>query len=114
MTFTAESPLRDAGPEESPQDDPGDDLQDEFLGALAALGGSAGNGRLRDPAQGEAGGYDFVNHAVLCGPADTRAAFTSYVRTGSIAPRVARVDGDPKELKLPRLPKFPCLPMVCK
>lgn len=72
-----------------------------------------GNGRLRDPAQGEAGGYDFVNHAVLCGPADTRAAFTNYVRTGGIAPRVARVDGDPKELKLPRLPKFPCLPMVC-
>ncbi|MCX5947097.1 MAG: hypothetical protein NTY67_02560 [Cyanobacteria bacterium] len=28
MTFTAESPLREAGPEESPQDDPGDDLQD--------------------------------------------------------------------------------------
>ena len=70
-----------------------------------------GNGRLRDTAQGESGGYDFVNHAVLCGPADTRAAFSTYVRAGGIAPRVARVDGEPKELKLP---KFPCLPMICK
>ncbi len=70
-----------------------------------------GNGRLRDPAQGKAGGYDFVNHAVLCGPADTRAAFTNYVRSSGIAARVARVDGDPKELKLP---KFPCLPMICR
>jgi hypothetical protein len=76
-----------------------------------------GNGRLRDASQGEAGGYDFVNHAVLCGAADTRSAFVTYVRGGSIAPRVARVDGDPKELKLPslpNLPKFPCLRVVCK
>jgi type I restriction enzyme M protein len=43
LTFTAESPLRDAGPEATQEDE----LQDEFLGALAALGGSAGNGRLR-------------------------------------------------------------------
>ena len=40
----ADSPLRDAGLQDSQEDD----LQDEFLGALAALGGSAGNGRLRD------------------------------------------------------------------
>ncbi|EAQ75070.1 MULTISPECIES: hypothetical protein [unclassified Synechococcus] len=40
MSYAAESPLSDAGSN--------DDLHDEFLGALAALGGSAGNGRLRE------------------------------------------------------------------
>jgi hypothetical protein len=39
----ADSPLRDAGL----QDIQEDDRQDEFLGALAALGGSAGNGHSR-------------------------------------------------------------------
>lgn len=71
-----------------------------------------GNGRLRDAAQGEAGGFDFVNHAILCGPADTRSAFVTYVRGGGIAPRVARIDGEPKELKLPNIP---CpIPVLCK
>ncbi len=65
MTFAAESPLRDAGPEESPQDDPGDDLQDEFLGALAALGGSAGNGRLRDVLEWDEASYDAVKAQLL-------------------------------------------------
>jgi len=65
LTFTAESPLRDAGPEASPQDDPGDDLHDEFLGALAALGGSAGNGRLRDVLEWEEASYDTVKAQLL-------------------------------------------------
>lgn len=73
-----------------------------------------GNARLRDPGQGEAGGFDFVSHGILCGPADTRAAFVSYVRGGGIASRVARIDGEPKELKLPSL-TIPCpIPVVCK
>jgi len=41
---------------------------------------------------------------VLCGPADTRAAFVTYVRNGGIAPRVARLDSETKELRLPRFP----------
>jgi type I restriction enzyme M protein len=40
LTDAAESQLSDQGSS--------DDLYDEFLGALADLGGSAGNGRLRD------------------------------------------------------------------
>jgi type I restriction enzyme M protein len=48
LTFTAGSPLRDAGAEDCQEDDLQDERQKEFLGTLAALGGSAGNGRLRD------------------------------------------------------------------
>jgi hypothetical protein len=40
LIYAAKNPLSDAGPS--------DDLTDEFLGALEALGGSAGNGRLRE------------------------------------------------------------------
>ena len=40
LTYAAENPLSDSGGN--------DDLADEFLGALEALGGSAGNGRLRE------------------------------------------------------------------
>ncbi len=57
MTFPAQSPLRDAGQE--------DDLQDEFLGALAALGGSAGNGRLRDVLEWDEATYDTVKAELL-------------------------------------------------
>jgi type I restriction enzyme M protein len=57
LTFTAQSPLRDAGQE--------DDLQDEFLGALAALGGSAGNGRLRDVLEWDEATYDAVKAELL-------------------------------------------------
>ena len=39
----ADRPLRDAGLQDSQEDD----RQDEFLAALAALGGSAGNGHFR-------------------------------------------------------------------
>lgn len=46
LTYAAETPLSDAGSN--------DELHDEFLGALAALGGSAGNGRLRDVLEADA------------------------------------------------------------
>jgi type I restriction enzyme M protein len=57
LTFTAQSQLRDAG-----QDD---DQQDEFLGALAALGGSAGNVRLRDVLEWDEATYDAVKAELL-------------------------------------------------
>jgi hypothetical protein len=44
LTYAADSPLRDAGL----QDGQEDDLQDEFLGALAALGGSAGRDWIKE------------------------------------------------------------------
>ena len=54
LTYAGDSPLRDAGLQDSQEDD----LQDEFLGALAALGGSAGNVRLRDGLEWEVATYD--------------------------------------------------------
>jgi hypothetical protein len=47
LSFTADSPLRDAGQDDNQEDA----LRDEFLVALEALGGSAGNGRLRRSAR---------------------------------------------------------------
>jgi type I restriction enzyme M protein len=61
LTYAAESPLRDAGLQDS-QDD---DLHDEFLGALAALGGSAGNVRLRDVLEWDVATYDAVKAQLL-------------------------------------------------
>ncbi|MFN6345481.1 MAG: hypothetical protein ACK4V5_13080, partial [Cyanobium sp.] len=61
MTFTVDSPLRDAGQDDSQEDA----LQDEFLGALAALGGSAGNGRLRDVLEWDEASYEAVNSQLL-------------------------------------------------
>ena len=52
MTYAAENPLSDAGRT--------DDLADEFLGALAALGGSAGNGRLRETLDWDEASYEAV------------------------------------------------------
>ena len=52
MTYAAENPLSDAGPS--------DDLADEFLGALEALGGSAGNGRLRETLEWDEASYEAV------------------------------------------------------
>ena len=57
MADTAESPLRDAEAD--------NDLQDEFLGALTALGGSAGKGRLRDVLEWEEASYDAVKAQLL-------------------------------------------------
>jgi len=52
LSDTAENPLSDAGST--------DDLADEFLGALAALGGSAGNGRLRETLEWDEASYEAV------------------------------------------------------
>jgi type I restriction enzyme M protein len=57
LTDAAESQLSDLGSN--------DDLYDEFLGALAALGGSAGNGRLRDVLEWDDARYDAVKAALL-------------------------------------------------
>ena len=56
LTDAADSPPRDAGLDES---------QEEFLGALAALGGSAGNGRLRDVLTWDEATYDAVKAQLL-------------------------------------------------
>ncbi|MCX5952159.1 MAG: hypothetical protein NTZ40_01395 [Cyanobacteria bacterium] len=42
-----------------------DDLYDEYLGALAALGGSAGNGRLRDVLEWDEVSYDTIKTELL-------------------------------------------------
>jgi hypothetical protein len=47
LTYIAISRLRDAGAEASQENDLQDLSHDDFLGGLAALGGSAGNGDLR-------------------------------------------------------------------
>jgi type I restriction enzyme M protein len=52
LTYAAEHPLSDASPN--------DDLADEFLGALTALGGSAGNGRLRETLEWDEAAYEAV------------------------------------------------------
>jgi type I restriction enzyme M protein len=57
LTYAAESPLSDAGSN--------DDLADEFLGALAALGGSAGNGRLRETLEWDEASYEVVKGDLL-------------------------------------------------
>lgn len=57
MTYAAESQLSDLGSD--------DDLYDEFLGALAALGGSAGNGRLRDVLEWDDARYNAVKAELL-------------------------------------------------
>ncbi len=57
MTDVAAPPLSEAGSK--------DDLQDDFLGALAALGGSAGNGRLRELLAWEEATYDAIKAELL-------------------------------------------------
>jgi len=57
LTYDAENPLSDAGSN--------DDLTDEFLGALEALGGSAGNGRLRETLEWEEASYEAVKADLL-------------------------------------------------
>jgi hypothetical protein len=42
-----------------------EDLQEEFLGALQALGGSAGNGRLRELLTWEEAPYEAVKASLL-------------------------------------------------
>jgi len=57
LTYAAENPLSDAGST--------DDLTDEFLGALEALGGSAGNGRLRETLEWDEASYEAVKGDLL-------------------------------------------------
>ena len=57
LTYAAENPLSDAGSN--------DDLTDELLGALEALGGSAGNGRLREILEWEEASYEAVKADLL-------------------------------------------------
>ncbi|MFM7266984.1 MAG: hypothetical protein ACKOZT_00130, partial [Cyanobium sp.] len=66
MTDSTGSLLRDAGPlrDGTPEDNQ-DERHDEFLGALAALGGSAGNGRLRDVLGWDEATYDAVKAELL-------------------------------------------------
>ena len=65
MTYAAETPLSDAGSHDDVPEDLQDDLADEFLGALAALGGSAGNGRLRETLEWDEASYDAVKDDLL-------------------------------------------------
>ncbi len=53
----AEKPLSDAGSN--------DDLTDEFLGVLEALGGSAGNGRIRETLEWDEASYEAVKADLL-------------------------------------------------
>ncbi|MDH4406877.1 MAG: hypothetical protein QE276_12845 [Cyanobium sp. D14.bin.5] len=57
MTYAAENPLSVAKSN--------DDLTDEFLGALEALGGSAGNGRLRETLEWDEASYEAVKADLL-------------------------------------------------
>ena len=65
MTYAAETPLSDAGIHDDVPEDLQDDRADEFLGALAALGGSAGNGRLRETLEWDEASYDAVKDDLL-------------------------------------------------
>ena len=58
-----------------------DDLQDEFLGALTALGGSAGNGRLRETLEWDEATYEAVKAELL----SRRLIVPGRGRGGSVA-----------------------------
>ncbi len=73
MTYAAENPLSDAGSN--------DDLADEFLGALEALGGSAGNGRLRETLEWDEATYESVKADLL----SRRLIVPGRGRGGSVA-----------------------------
>ena len=77
LSFTADSPLRDAGQDDSQEDA----LRDEFLGALAALGGSAGNGRLGEVLEWDEATYDAVKAELL----SRRLIVPGRGRGGSVA-----------------------------
>jgi type I restriction enzyme M protein len=73
LANAAENPLSDAGSN--------DDLADEFLGALAALGGSAGNGRLRETLEWDEASYEVVKGDLL----SRRLIVPGRGRGGSVA-----------------------------
>jgi type I restriction enzyme M protein len=68
-----ENPLSDAGSN--------DDLADELLGALTALGGSAGNGRLRETLEWDEASYEAVKADLL----SRRLIVSGRGRGGSVA-----------------------------
>ncbi|MEI7953360.1 MAG: hypothetical protein WCH37_11905, partial [Synechococcaceae cyanobacterium ELA182] len=65
LTYAAETPLSDAGRHDDIQEDLQDHRADEFLGAQAALGGSAGNGRLRETLEWDEASYEAVKDDLL-------------------------------------------------
>jgi len=73
LTYAAESPQSDAGSN--------DDLHDDFLGALEALGGSAGNGRLRETLEWDEASYEAVKGDLL----SRRLIVPGRGRGGSVA-----------------------------
>jgi type I restriction enzyme M protein len=81
LANAAENPLSDAVSN--------DDLADEFLGALAALGGSAGNSRLREILEWDEASYEVVKGDLL----SRRLIVPGRGRGGS----VALVDGSAVE-----------------
>lgn len=80
MTYTAESSQSDAGS--------ADELADEFLGALTALGGSAGNGRLRETLEWDEATYEAVKTNLL----GRRLIVPGRGRGGSVALADGSVD----------------------
>ena len=73
LTYAAENQLSDAGSN--------DDLADELLGALTALGGSAGNGRLRETLEWDEASYEAVKANLL----SRRLIVSGRGRGGSVA-----------------------------
>jgi len=73
LIYAAENPLSDAGSNE--------DLADELLGALTALGGSAGNGRLRETLEWDEASYEAVKADLL----SRRLIVSGRGRGGSVA-----------------------------
>jgi type I restriction enzyme M protein len=73
LTYATESPLSETGSI--------DELADEFLGALAALGGSAGNGRLRETLEWDEANYEAVKADLI----SRRLIVPGRGRGGSVA-----------------------------
>jgi type I restriction enzyme M protein len=73
LIYAAENPLSDTGSNE--------DLADELLGALTALGGSAGNGRLRETLEWDEASYEAVKADLL----SRRLIVSGRGRGGSVA-----------------------------
>jgi type I restriction enzyme M protein len=73
LIYAVENPLSDAGSN--------DDLADELLGALTALGGSAGNGRLRETLEWDEASYEAVKADLL----SRRLIVSGRGRGGSVA-----------------------------
>jgi type I restriction enzyme M protein len=73
LIYAAENPLSDASSNE--------DLADELLGALTALGGSAGNGRLRETLEWDEAVYEAVRADLL----SRRLIVSGRGRGGSVA-----------------------------